>query len=50
METLTNEPPKYIISLGNDDELPGLRGLLDDEYRLQESIGRTKIYRLSILD
>jgi 4-amino-4-deoxy-L-arabinose transferase-like glycosyltransferase len=50
MKRLLNEPPKYIVSYGDESELPGLKGLLDDTYRLQESIGQTKIYKLSILD
>jgi 4-amino-4-deoxy-L-arabinose transferase-like glycosyltransferase len=49
MELLINEPPKYIISYGHEDELPGLQGWLEDSYMLQKNIGQIKIFRLSIL-
>lgn len=49
MEKITNEPPRYIVSYGLEEELPGLKGLLNESYQLQEIVGQAKIYRLSIL-
>ncbi len=49
MQLLTKEPPKYVVSFGEDDQLPGFSSWLSNYYKLQNSIGQAKIYRLSIL-
>lgn len=41
MEKLSKDSPRYIVSFGSDEELPGLKGLLQEKY-LEERPG---IYR-----
>ncbi|OGC99636.1 hypothetical protein A2701_00305 [Candidatus Amesbacteria bacterium RIFCSPHIGHO2_01_FULL_47_34] len=47
IKTLWIDQPKYIISLGHEDELPGLSTLLNTLYRLEQTIQEARIYRLS---
>jgi hypothetical protein len=49
MEVLTREPPKYVVSFGEEEELPGLTSWLTNYYKLQKTVGQAQIYRLSIL-
>lgn len=47
-ETLTKlqtNPPKYIVSFGKEDDLPGLALLLAEKYLVQGRVGRAVIYR-----
>ena len=46
---LKQNPPKYIVSLANEAELPGLAELLDGMYRLEKTVDGVRIYRLSRL-
>jgi 4-amino-4-deoxy-L-arabinose transferase-like glycosyltransferase len=48
-ETILNlekNPPKYIVSFGKDNELPGLEELVTGSYRQRDQIGGATIYRL----
>ncbi|KKR71573.1 MAG: hypothetical protein UU16_C0059G0009 [Candidatus Woesebacteria bacterium GW2011_GWA2_40_7] len=36
MDKLTSEPPRYIISFGKEEELPGLLGLFEEKYLVEE--------------
>jgi hypothetical protein len=49
MEMLNQEPPKYVVSFGDEEELPGFSSWLVNYYKLQKTVGRAEIYRLSIL-
>lgn len=42
---LRQDPPKYIVSFGGDEELPGLSELINDRYILEQAVGTAKIYR-----
>ena len=49
MERLTLEPPKYVVSFGQEEELPGFTSWLLNSYQLQKTVGQARIYRMSIL-
>lgn len=45
--SLTEQPPKYIVSFGSEEELPGLAELLGRKYKTEKMVGNAKIFRLS---
>ncbi len=45
-DLLRSEPPRYIVSFGQEKELPGLQVLLTEKYIPEGSVGAAKIYRL----
>ena len=46
LNILKQETPKYIVSFGKEEELPGLDELLENNYRVQNQIGEAVIYRV----
>jgi hypothetical protein len=45
MKALKLNLPKYIVSFGNEDELPGLELLLKQDYLIQGTVGKALVYR-----
>lgn len=45
MELLKKNPPKFVVSYGKEEELPGLSVWLRDNYVLEKKIEHVKIYR-----
>jgi 4-amino-4-deoxy-L-arabinose transferase-like glycosyltransferase len=50
VNALTIDPPKYIVTFGNEADLPGLSMLLGDSYIRQTNLPGIGVFRLSILD
>lgn len=46
MQALVENPPRYIVSFGKEDELPGLTQLIEQRYLVQERIEGATIMRL----
>lgn len=46
IEKLTETLPRYIVSWGNGDDLPGLAELIKREYMLEKKVGEAEVYRL----
>lgn len=45
MEQLKKNPPKFVVSYGNEDELPGFSGWLQEFYVFEKQVGNAKLYR-----
>lgn len=48
LKSLYEQKPKFIVSFGQDDELPGLPELLSDNYQLVQSVGTARIFKLPV--
>lgn len=46
---LADEKPKFVVSFGNEKELPGLEELLKAYYVMQQQVGEATIYRRLLL-
>ncbi len=46
---LEESPPRYVVSFGDEDQLPGLFGFLSTRYSLEKRVGNAQIFRLSKL-
>ena len=47
MDNLQADPPKYIVSFGREEELPGLTDFIWGGYRLEKTVDNASIYRRS---
>ncbi|MBI2008513.1 hypothetical protein HYS82_02545 [Candidatus Amesbacteria bacterium] len=45
MEELNIQPPTYIVEVDDVTELPGLKQLLDERYKLEKTIDGVRVYR-----
>ena len=50
LRQLTEQPPRYIVSFGQEDQLPGLAELLRQRYILVERVGGESIFRHRIIN
>ncbi len=48
LRQLTENPPKFVVDFGNEEDLPGLASFMASNYQLQTLVGGAKIYRLKL--
>src|SRR3989344_5656558 len=45
IEQLQSQSPRYIVTIYDEGELPGLKRLLDERYKLEKNVDGAKVYR-----